>query len=121
MILVRSLLLVSLVWLSGCGSTDVANRYYAEKRYSSVPLDQVQILTRAPDKPYEVIAEFQSRREQPSDVQRKAAEIGADAVIITLFGGEHSLTAEWAEDDRNMNKTFSRIVGIAIKMNEEKE
>ena len=120
MILVRSLLLMGLVWLSGCAATDVANRYYSEERYAPVPQDQVQILTRAPDTPYEIIAEFQSRREQPSDVQRKAAEIGADAVIITLFGGDHSLTAEWAQGDRDMEKTFSRIVGVAIKLYEEK-
>ncbi|EED36092.1 hypothetical protein NOR51B_2040 [Luminiphilus syltensis NOR5-1B] len=82
--------------------------------------EQVQVLTENPDIPYEVIAEFQSRREQPADVQRKAAEIGADAVIITLFGGNHSLTAEWTQDGRDMDKTFSRIVGVAIKFYEEK-
>lgn len=104
--------------LSACAATDVANRYYVEERYAAVSPEKVTVLTKLPSQPHTVIAEFQSRREQPDSVREKAAEIGADAVIITLFGGEHSLSAQWASDERNMSKTFSRIVGIAIKMDE---
>ena len=112
-------LFVSMTIVASCAATDVANRYYADERYSAVPSQQVRLLTKPPLEPYTVIAEFQSRREAPRSVREKAAAIGADAVIITLYGGQHSLDSEWASDERNMAKTFTRIVGIAIKMDKE--
>lgn len=114
----RLIAIVALTIMSGCAATDVANRYYADERYAPVPVEQVAVLEKPPARPYTIIAEFQSRGEQPESVRKKAAGIGADAVIITLFGGEHSLKAEWASDERNMSKTFTRIVGVAIKMDE---
>ena len=64
--------------------------------------------------------EEEEEEEVATGLKRKAAEIGADAVIITLFGGDHSLTSEWTQDGRDMDKTFSRIVGIALKFYEDK-
>ena len=115
-----ALLSIPLILVACATAQDVANRYYADERYAPVSPEIVKVLTAPPKEPYEVIAEFQSRRESPLDIRNKAAAIGADAVIITLYGGTHSLTSEWAQDDRDMNKTFTRIIGIAIKMKEKK-
>ena len=75
-----ALLLVLL--MAGCAS-DVANRYYGTAHYPPKPQSQVEILQRTPSRPFTVIADFQSRGETPEDLQLKASEIGADAVIVT--------------------------------------
>ena len=43
-----------------------------------------------------MIADFQSRGESPEAVRKKAADIGADAVIISILGGYYSRSEEWA-------------------------
>lgn len=108
-----------LVWLcasllvSGC-ATDVANRYYAAEKFAERPVKEVELLWSRPTRPFVVIADFQSRGESPEDVRKKAAKIGADAVIISLLGGEYSLSEQWAGEDRR-NHTYSRITGSAIR------
>src|SRR5258708_23247027 len=72
--------------LLGCAS-DVANRYYGAERYSPTPITQVELLRSKPDRPFIVIADFQSRGESPEDLRKKAAKIGADAVIVSVLGG----------------------------------
>jgi hypothetical protein len=113
------ILLVSSVGITmltaGCAS-DVANRYYGDVRYPEKDASDVEILWHKPDKSYVVIADFQSRGESPRDMQRKAAKIGADAVIVSLLGGSYDKDSEWAGDERN-KKTYSRITGTAIKYN----
>lgn len=103
----------ALFGILGCAS-DVANRYYAEQKFAATPVSEVQILWQAPSRPYKVIADFQSRGESPKDLQRKAADIGADAVIVSLLGGNYSLSEQWASEDRH-SKTYSRITGTAIR------
>jgi uncharacterized protein YbjQ (UPF0145 family) len=95
-------------------SSDVANRYYGSAHYPRKATDDVALLNAAPTRPYEVIADFQSRNESPESVRRKAAEIGADAVIVTTLGGRYDKSEEWAaqNNDRGM---YTRIVGTAIK------
>ena len=110
MLVVMSALSLGLV---GCAS-DVANRYYGDQRYSPTPIDQVELLRSKPDRPFVVIADFQSRGESPEDLRKKAAAIGADAVIVSVLGGWYSTSEEWAGKDRNSN-TYSHIVGTAIK------
>lgn len=106
--------------LGGCvGPTDVANRYFATEKYPAKSPTEVTILASAPSEPHFIIAEFQSRNESPASVQKKAAEIGADAVIITLLGGHHSLSQEWASDDKYRNKSYTRILGVALKYSPE--
>ena len=110
----RFLLAFTVCLLSvGC-ATDVANRYYASTNYPPKNPKDVQILRQPPARPYEVIADFQSRGESPKSVAKKAAKIGADAVIIATLGGFYELGTEWASQD-NQADTYTRIVGTAIR------
>lgn len=99
--------------LSGC-AVDVANRYYAAERFSPKEPTQVELLFRAPSRKFTAIADFQSRGESPESMRKRAAKIGADAVIVTQLGGLYSSAEQWAGDDR-MSRIYSRIVGTAIK------
>ncbi len=107
-----TMLLYSLV-LVAC-ATDVANRYYGTAKYPPRDPAEVELLWQRPTKDYVVIADFQSRRESPEAIRKKAAEIGADAVIVSILGGYYSRSEEWAGSDRQ-SATYSRITGTAIK------
>ena len=72
----------ALVFLTSC-VTDVASRYYADRKYAPNPVEKVEILRGRPSKPFDVIADFQSRGESFQSMRKRAAEIGGDAVIIT--------------------------------------
>jgi uncharacterized protein YbjQ (UPF0145 family) len=50
----------------------------------------------------------------PEDMRRKAAQIGADAVIVSTLGGLYAIGEEWAGSDSH-GHTYSRITGTAIK------
>ena len=97
----------------GSCATDVANRYYAAKQYSPKKTEEVQLLYQKPFRNFDVIADFQSRRESAESIRKKAAKIGADAVIVTTLGGKYSLNEEWAGKD-SMGHSYSRILGTAI-------
>lgn len=109
------MILTTSAFAISCAS-DVANRYYGTQRYPARPPNEVSILWEQPSRPFTVIADFQSRGESPADMQRKAAAIGADAVIVALLGGDYSRREEWADKDRYSN-TYTRITGTAIKFN----
>jgi hypothetical protein len=100
------------VFFVGC-ATDVANRYYLSERYPERDPKTVELLSRRPDRPYVVMADFQSRGESPEDIRKKAAKIGADAVIIATIGGLYSRGTEWAGEDKHSD-TYSHITGTAI-------
>lgn len=95
-------------------SSDVANRYYGTQTYPAKPITQVEILMVRPDRDFIVIADFQSRGETPEDLQQKAAEIGADAVLVKILGGQYDLSEQWASKD-SRSHTYTRIVGTAIR------
>ena len=106
------------LWLClcvGCVS-DQAHRYYATERFPPKEIDEVALLFDAPDQPYEVIADFQARRASPKYMREKAAEIGADAVIVGMYGGYRSRHDEWASEDK-YSDTYTRITGTAIRCN----
>jgi len=100
---------------SGCAS-DVANRYYGTVKYPARPVSEVEILHKNPSRSFTVLADFQSRGETPKDMQKKAAAIGADAVIVTILGGLYDTGEQWAGNDSNSH-TYSRICASAIKYN----
>jgi hypothetical protein len=97
--------------MTACAN-DVANRYYGTVRYPPKKPSEVELLRRAPTRDYVVIADFQSRGETPEDLRKKAAEIGADAVIVSILGGYYSVNEEWAGSE---GSTYSRITGTAIR------
>ena len=57
---------------------------------------------------------LQSRGESYESMRKRAAQIGADAIIITNLGGYASLTTTWAGDDP-YSHYYSRLVGTVIK------
>jgi hypothetical protein len=95
-------------------ASDVANRYYSDRNYPPKPVDSVEVLTREPSRPYEVIADFQSRGDSAKSLRAKAAKIGADAVIVTYLGGRYDPTEEWSEQ-KSSGDLYTRIVGTAIR------
>lgn len=105
--------LCAVLLLSGC-AVDVANRYYAAEHYPAKAPSQVELLFRAPSRKFETIADFQSRGDSPESMRKRASKIGADAVIVTPLGGLYAPSEQWAGNDR-MSRTYSRIVGTAIK------
>ncbi|MBT5548969.1 MAG: hypothetical protein HOJ79_00685 [Nitrospina sp.] len=113
-------LLVFGLSFAGC-ATDVANRYYASEQYPPKNKAEVLILDSKPTRAFIVIADFQSRGETPSDLQEKAAKIGADAVIVSHIGGVYSRSEEWASKDRYQGEFHDHILGTAIKFTEENE
>lgn len=97
----------------GCVS-DEANRYYGSDRYPPKSPDQVEVLHEAPARAYVVIADFQSRGDTPESLRRKAAKIGADAVIVSFLGGLYNPNDQWVGKDSESG-TYTRSIGTAIK------
>jgi hypothetical protein len=111
-----------LVWVIACCplaacASDQASRFYLDHPLPPKPTDQVAILHAPPTAAYEVIADFQSRGETPRDMQRRAAEAGADAVVVVIAGGYRDLGEERADHD-NQSTSYSRIMGTAIRYKE---
>jgi len=110
---IRISLLLFLMFMTACAS-DVANRYYGTERYEPKDPKEVEILWKKPNRDFVIIADFQSRNESPEAIRKKAAQIGADAVIVSILGGYYSRNEEWAGNDRYKD-TYTRITGTAIK------
>jgi hypothetical protein len=102
-----------LLLVAACAS-DEAARYYGEEKYAPKQPEDVELLTASPKRPHKVIADFQARGASPKTMRAKAAAIGADAVIITTFGGYRSKADEWASSDSE-STSYSRIAATAIK------
>jgi hypothetical protein len=108
------IMLTAILYLTCSCASDIANRYYGKKTYPPKQVNEVQMLRDSPSRPYDVIADFQSRGETSEDMRVKAAEIGADAVIISTLGGYRARGEQWAGKD-SYGDTYSRITGTAIK------
>jgi len=100
------------LFLAGCAAGE-ANRYYLKEKLPAKNIKEVEVLKEAPTRPYIVIADFQAFA-TVKHLQKRAAEIGADAVIVTLTGGSYSQSEIWAGNDRYSN-TYTRLIGTAIK------
>lgn len=57
---------------------------------------------------------FQTREEAAHFMQARAAEIGADAVIVGAYGGYQSRSDRWAGEDSQAT-SFTRFTGTAIR------
>jgi len=106
-------LIVLLLFLAGC-ATDEANRYYLTEKLPPKDIKDVEVLRKAPVRPYIVIADFQASNVSAKYMQERAAEIGADAVIVTPTGGWYSASEVWAGSDTYSN-SYTGMVATAIK------
>ena len=109
--------------LALCGGvTDQAFRYYSDTKYPAKAREEVEVLWGKPNRPHTVIADFQARRasifqtrqDAAKFMQARAAEIGADAVIVGAYGGYRSRSDKWAGED-SQAKSFTRFTGTAIR------
>jgi hypothetical protein len=103
-----------IVGLTGCAE-DVANRYYSGKKYPAKNVEEVEILTSKPEKDFIVIADFQSRGESDKSFAKRAALIGADAIIVNSVGGMYSWGEESASADRHKHDYHSHRIATVIK------
>jgi hypothetical protein len=92
--------------------TDHAERVYITKPSLSTPAD---VLTVIPQKSYDVIADIQWQGGTIQKMASRAAQLGGDAVIIQLLGGNVHLTGLSPEEMNKENKTFNRMAGTVIK------
>lgn len=101
------------LFLTGCVVNE-ANRYYLKEKLPAKDIKEVEVLREAPSRPYIVIADLQASQASFKYLQKRAAEIGADAVIVTCTGGSYSTSEIWAEKDRYSN-SCTGFIGTAIK------
>ncbi len=92
--------------------SDEAHRYYLNETLPAKDPSQVEIHFGKPIRSFTVIADLQARRATPEYMRQEAAKIGADAVIVSLLGGERAQSDKWASE--NTRHTYSRITGTAI-------
>lgn len=84
----RSLMIVAVIGLAGCSGIETVK--LTNQKFPATKAENVQILTTKPDRPYTEIAilksdKYDSDEEQKllHKMQKDAAELGADAIIIT--------------------------------------
>lgn len=114
----KLILPICCAFLCGSCAQDVANRYYAPQAYRERDPRSVELLSHAPSRRFDVIADFQSRGESPEAFRKRAAKIGADAVIVTSVGGLYNRAEEWAGSDTTANTggdLTGHLIGSAIK------
>jgi len=106
----------------GC-IADEANRYYLKEKLPPKNVKDVEVLREKPQRPYTVMADFQAKNGSflffvipvtSERMQKMAAEIGADAVIIVPTGGLYSWNEVRAGGESHSN-SYSGLVGTAIK------
>jgi uncharacterized protein YbjQ (UPF0145 family) len=110
---ILSTISIFMVFEIGCIS-DEANRYYLKERLPAKNIKEVEVLYGEPQQPYVVIADFQACNASIKHMQKRAAEIGADAVIVVPAGGWYSRNEIWADKDKQSN-SYSRLIGTAIQ------
>jgi hypothetical protein len=104
---------VFLLCVIGCVE-DEANRYYLKEKLPPKNVKAVEVLREKPQRPFIVIADFQARNASFEYMQKRAAEIGADAVIVVPAGGWYSQNEVWAGKDEH-SSSYTRLIGTAIK------
>ncbi len=106
-------ILVLLFCAIGCMS-DEANRFYLKEKLPAKNIQDVEVLREEPEQPYIVIADFQANRASIKHMRKRAAEVGADAVIVVPAGGWYSRKEVWADEDRHSD-SYTRLTATAIK------
>ncbi len=98
--------------VAGCIS-DEANRRYVYD-LPAKKAKEVEILRVVPARKYVVVADFQAINASANHMRKRAAQVGADAVIVVPVGGNYSQSEVWASEDRFAN-SYQRMLGTAIK------
>ena len=110
-----------IVMLFGCSSTDVV--IFDSTSRPSTAESEVEILLEKPDRPYQVIARIQfgpdafvdDYQSQTNEVVRRAAEFGADAVIVSYDSEVTGYTSGSATTGVYGGTTESKVtIGLAI-------
>jgi len=106
--------------LLACAPRDEAYRYYLDERFPAREPEEVAILSSKPAREFTVMADFQALGGSNERFQEAAAEIGADAIIVTRVSRLHSGTQKWAGDEEysSDNKFIPdgvRVVVTAIR------
>jgi hypothetical protein len=85
-----------------------------KERLPAKKISEVEVLREEPQRPYIVVADFQAKNASFKHMRKRAADIGADAVIIVPAGGWYSRDEIWADTDKQSN-SYSRLIGTAIQ------
>jgi len=101
-----------LVSLLGSCVVDHAERVYISH---SPSINRATILTETPKGSYDVIADIQWQGGTLNKMASRAAQLGGDAVIVQLLGGNVSLSSLSPEEMNRTSKTFNRMAGTVIK------
>lgn len=108
----RLLVAALLFIISSCAtSSDLSYRYYGSQSRQSKSQSSVKVLFEKPTEKYESIADFQGRGSSDliKKFQQKAAEIGADALIVTTSNEGYSYSTEWAGDGIAKSNKFEKF------------
>jgi uncharacterized protein YbjQ (UPF0145 family) len=105
-------LITATIAMVGCVSDQAYRAYVSEGTYPAKNAESVAILYQRPVEQFEVIADLQARGNAIEAFRKEAGKLGADAIIISHFGGTIA-DATYAGGDKG--QTFTRIVGTAIK------
>jgi len=84
------------------------------ERFAPRDPQEVELLWDKPQEDYVVIGHFHSRGDSPKSIRKRAARIGADAVIVTPLAGE-SVKVDTPSRMPQLSRPYSRIVGEAIR------
>lgn len=110
-----------LICLLACASCahDIADRYYVSALPPRDP-SSVEVLYVRPSRKFVVVADFQARQADEDFMRDKAAEAGADAVIVSRVGGLRAPGESRADQDSmsGYRGGVGHIVGTAIKYKE---
>lgn len=109
-----------LVLLAGSCVSDEAHRHYRQG-LSAKRVEDVDVLFEKPDRPFQIIADFQARNATIDYMRREAAEVGADAVIVSRIGGTYDRGSTIRTTDQpsgfrvESTGAVGHLVGTAIK------
>lgn len=106
------LLLIGLAALLSSCVTDHAERVYVPLPPTSTP---AQVLHAIPATPFEVIADIQWQGGSRQKMATRAAQLGGDAVVVQLLGGNVDLRSRSPEEMNKGSTTFNRMIGTVIR------
>lgn len=100
------------VALSGCVSDQAYRTYISKGTYPAKTISEVAVLYNKPGRDFVVLADLQARGDAVASFRKVAADLGADAIIVSKLGG-YASDSTWAGSPDGAS--YSRIVGTVIK------